>query len=160
MVNKFNLLIYLNMHHFKLHLKATEIEKLKEAFLLFDKNDDGFITPRELGQFFNSFGKNPTETELNDVVNKLNVNNGAINFLEFVSIMTSQVTEDIEEIELKEAFKIIDKDGDGFISIQELRSLMTNLGEKISEKDLERIIKSIDCDGDMNINYEGKYLKI
>merc|ERR1719450_31651 len=37
---------------------------------------------------------------------------------------------DTEE-ELIEAFKVFDRDGNGFISAAELRHVMTNLGEKL-----------------------------
>jgi len=36
-----------------------------------------------------------------------------------------------EEIELRESFKVFDKNGDGYISSNELRQVMTTLGEKL-----------------------------
>jgi len=38
------------------------------------------------------------------------------------------------EEELKEAFRVFDKDGNGFISAAELRHIMTNLGEKLTDE--------------------------
>lgn len=57
------------------------------------------------------------------------------------------------EEEIKEAFKVFDKDGNGFISAAELRHVMTNLGEKLSDQEVEEMIREADVDGDGQINY-------
>ena len=59
------------------------------------------------------------------------------------------------EEEIKEAFKVFDKDGNGYISAAELRHVMTNLGEKLSETEVDEMIREADVDGDGQINYEG-----
>ena len=58
--------------------------------------------------------------------------------------------------EITDAFKIFDKNGDGFINAQELRQVMTNLGEHLTEKELEDMMKEADTDGDGLINYNGQ----
>ena len=50
------------------------------------------------------------------------------------------------------------QDGNGFISRQELRQVMMNLGEKLLEEEIEYLINDIDIDGDGQINYEEFYL--
>ena len=50
------------------------------------------------------------------------------------------------------------QDGNGFISRQELRQVMLNLGEKLAEEEIEYLINDIDIDGDGQINYEEFYL--
>lgn len=60
------------------------------------------------------------------------------------------------EKELKEAFRVFDKNGDGFISAPELRHVMTNLGEKLTDEEVEDMIKEADLDGDGLVNYDGK----
>ena len=50
------------------------------------------------------------------------------------------------------------QDGNGFISRQELRQVMLNLGEKLLEEEIEYLINDIDIDGDGQINYEEFYL--
>lgn len=39
--------------------------------------------------------------------------------------------------EIREAFKVFDKDGNGFISAAELRHVMTNLGEKLTDEEVD-----------------------
>ena len=43
----------------------------RDAFKFFDKDGNGFITTRELGAIMRSLGQNPTENELQDMVNEV-----------------------------------------------------------------------------------------
>jgi len=57
---------------------------------------------------------------------------GTIDFPEFLSLMARKMKDVDTEEELVEAFKVFDKDGNGFISAAELRHVMTNLSEKLT----------------------------
>lgn len=50
-------------------LTEEQIAEFKEAFSLFDKDGDGTITTKELGTVMRSLGQNPTEAELQDMIN-------------------------------------------------------------------------------------------
>ena len=54
----------------------------------------------------------------------------------------------------REAFKVFDSDGNGFINSSELRQVMLNLGEKLSEEEVEMMIKEADTNGDGLVNYD------
>lgn len=58
-------------------------------------------------------------------------------------------------IEMEQAFRIFDRNGDGYIDADELRHQLTHLGEKLDEQDVDEIIREIDADGDGKINYLG-----
>jgi len=47
--------------------------EFREAFGLFDKNGDGTISSTELGTIMRSLGQNPTESELQDMINEVDV---------------------------------------------------------------------------------------
>ena len=80
--------------------------------------------------------------------------NGTIDFPEFLTMMARKMKDTDSEEELKEAFKVFDKDGNGFISAAELRHVMTNLGEKLTDEEVDEMIREADIDGDGQINYE------
>jgi len=63
-------------------------------------------------------------------------------------------TRDKEE-EIREAFRVFDRDGTGMISAAELRHVMTNIGEKLSDQEVDEMIREIDVDRDGQVNYEG-----
>lgn len=82
--------------------------------------------------------------------------NGTIDFEEFLQMMARKMKDTDSEDELREAFRVFDKDGNGFISAAELRHVMTNLGEKLTDEEVDEMIKEADLDGDGMVNYEGK----
>lgn len=116
-------------------LTEEQIEDFKEAFSLFDKNGDGYISSKELGIVMRSLGQNPSEQELKDMINEVDADgNGSIDFEEFIHMMARNMKNPVdEEVELRESFKVFDKNGDGYISAAELRHVMTTLGEKLTD---------------------------
>merc|ERR1712167_206312 len=116
---------------------------------------DGTIDAKELGTVMRSLGQNPTEAELNDMINEVDDDgNGNIEFNEFLKMMAAKMKDTDSEEEIKEAFKVFDKDGNGFISAAELRHVMTNLGEKLTDEEVDEMIREADVDGDGQINYD------
>jgi len=47
--------------------------EFREAFAAFDKNRDGVITAKELGEVLRSLGENPSETELLKIINEVDL---------------------------------------------------------------------------------------
>ena len=126
----------------------------REAFALFDKNGDGTITVVELGTVMRNLGNNPTDSELQDMINEVDADgNGTLEFDEFCNLMARQMKETNQEEELKQRFKLFDKDGNGFVDREELRDVMQQLGEKLSEEDIEEMIQDADKNGDGMIDY-------
>ncbi|OQV24193.1 putative Calmodulin [Hypsibius exemplaris] len=89
-------------------------------------------------------GQNPTEAELQDMINEID---------EKVMGRSASRSSSSEE-KIREVFRIFDKAGDGFISTEELRHLMTNLGERVTDEELEVMIGEADHDGDGQVDDE------
>jgi calmodulin len=70
-----------------------------------------------------SLGQNPTEAELQDMINELDADgNGTLDFPEFLTMMARKMRDTDSE-----------EDGNGYISAAELRHVMTNLGASESQ---------------------------
>lgn len=101
-----------------------------------------------------SLGQNPSESELSDMINEVDVDrDGTIDFPEFLTMMARKMKDTDSEDEIREAFKVFDRDGNGFISSAELRHVMTSIGEKLTEEEVDEMIREADADGDGQINY-------
>ncbi|KAF7324711.1 Calmodulin-like protein [Mycena kentingensis (nom. inval.)] len=155
-------------------LTPEQISEFKEAFSLFDKgapafaspprspliairraDGDGTITTLELGTVMRSLGQNPTESELQDMINEVDADgNGTIDFNEFLAMMAKKFQDTDSEEEIRQAFHVFDKDGNGTISVTELQQVMRSLGEKLTDREVEEMIREADTDGDGEINYE------
>jgi len=135
-------------------LTEEQVAEFKEAFMLFDKDEDGTITTIELKSVMESLGQRPTDEDVKGMVQEVDVDgNGTIEFNEFLQMMSKKMKEADSEEELREAFRVFDKNQDGFISSAELRHVMTNLGEKLSDEEVDDMIKEADIDGDGMVNY-------
>ena len=71
--------------------------------------------------------------------------------------MMRRQTSDLEsEEEMRETFRVFDKNGDGYISAAELRIVLANMGEKYSHDDVECMIREADINGDGLVDYAGQ----
>ena len=130
-------------------LSNEQIDELKEAFIVHDKDGDGAINSKELGIVLRNLGQNPTESELDDMLQDADMDgNGTLDFAEFLLMMEWKMNEVDHEAEIKSAFKVYDRDGNGFISAAELRYMMTNLGEPLSDAEVDELIRVADVDND------------
>ena len=79
---------------------------------------------------------------------------GTINFEEFMRLMSMHVNERDFDEDLRNVFRVFDKDGNGFITPAELKQAMLGLEEDVTDEDIEEMIKEADSNGDGNVNYE------
>ena len=136
-------------------LSEDKMSEFKEAFEIFDKDRDGYITTKELGDIMKNLGQSPSEAELQDMINEVDLDgNGTIDFKEFLGLMARKMKESDNEEEIIEAFKVFDRDGNGLISSDELLHVLNSLGEKLTIEEVDDLIKDADLDRDGYINYE------
>ncbi|XP_071113250.1 calmodulin-like isoform X2 [Haliotis cracherodii] len=141
-----------------------EILELKQAFDLFDKNNDGKISCEELGCVLRSLGHDYTQPEVEEMIKNADKNeNGFVEYDEFLILMKrwaanhaaraeAEVTE--AEEKTKETFKVFDMDGNGYIDKHELRYVMRRLGENLEEEDVKAMFQLADLNGDGLIDFD------
>ncbi|XP_052198561.1 calmodulin-like protein 6 [Diospyros lotus] len=134
--------------------------ELKGVFATFDKDRDGFITKKELRDSFKNIGMSMTEEEVEEMVERVDANkDGLIDLEEFYELVGAEAAEGEGgggEAELKEAFGVFDGDGDGLITVEELRMVLGALGLKEGGRleSCREMIRKVDADGDGMVNFE------
>ncbi|GAX73998.1 hypothetical protein CEUSTIGMA_g1448.t1 [Chlamydomonas eustigma] len=137
------------------HITEEQLAEFKEFFSLFDKQGNGYITIDELGPAMRSLGQNPSQQELNEMVLEIDADGtGTVDFHEFLMLMDRKMqTNTNEEEQIRDAFKVFDRDGNGSISATELKHVMCNLGAKLSEDEVMEMIQEADVDGDGQLSF-------
>ncbi|XP_074192893.1 calcium-binding protein 2 isoform X3 [Rhinolophus sinicus] len=138
-------------------LRPEEIEELQVAFQEFDRDQDGYIGYQELGACMRTLGFMPTEMELIEISQQ--ISGGKVDFDDFVELMGPKLLAETADMigvrELRDAFREFDTNGDGRISLGELRvALKTLLGERLSQRDVDEILHDMDLNGDGLVDFE------
>ncbi|CAG8507314.1 7959_t:CDS:2 [Paraglomus brasilianum] len=136
-----------------------ELKEYKETFTLFDKKGAGTIPSETLGDVLRALGQNPTQTEVKELAES---HGSEINFDEFVKVLQRPggfAPAGTYE-EFVDGFQVFDKKRTGYISVTELKYVLTNLGEKLSEAEVEDLLKDETIDDNGSINYHEFVKKI
>ncbi|XP_037993648.1 calcium-binding protein 2 isoform X1 [Motacilla alba alba] len=138
-------------------LRPEEIEELKQAFREFDKDHDGYISYKDLGECMRTMGYMPTEMELIELSQQ--ITGGKVDFDDFVELMGPKMLAETADMigikELRDAFREFDTNGDGQISMAELREAMRKLlGQQLNYREVDEILKDVDLNGDGLVDFE------
>ena len=130
-----------------------EIKRLKNEFDKIDTNHDGMISKEELIHCLELIHPhNEAIIKANEIFNEIDFNNdGTINFSEFITV-NMEKNKILNEEMLKNAFNNFDLDGNGYITIDELKETIPL--EIQNNSQWIEIVKEVDQDGDCQINYE------
>merc|ERR1712112_184400 len=128
------------------------VAEMRESFSLLSK--EGIISSKELGAVMMTLGQKPTDAELKQLISEVAPRGrGTIDFQEFLNMMAQLMNEsNSTQEEIKEAFRVFDRDGSGTISNAELQRVMANLGMKLTDEEVVEMIREADGDGDGEIN--------
>ncbi|XP_037318331.2 calcium-binding protein 2-like [Pungitius pungitius] len=138
-------------------LRPEELDELREAFVEFDRNKKGYISHRDLGECMRTMGYMPTEMELIELSQQ--ICGGKLDFEDFVELMGPKMLAETADMigvkELRDAFKEFDSNGDGQISLTELREAMKQLmGEQVTNREINEILRDVDLNGDGLVDFE------
>ena len=135
-------------------LSDDQVSTFKEVFTLFDKKEEGFISPKELGTVLRLLGMRLNNNEVKDIIDQIDINeNGKIEFSEFLSIMDHKMKRSAEEERVHKVFDRFDQSQKGFISNADVSAVMTDLGEKLTNQEISEMMNEADINKDGKISY-------
>jgi len=140
-------------------LANDDIKCLKVCFDLFDMKKQEFLSGDDLGEIMRAMGFRPTEEELADLLHEVDEDgSGEIEFGEFCQLCATFLVEDPDmetmKKELKDAFRVYDKEGQGFITTETLRGLISELLAPLTDEELEGILDELDEDGSGSMDFD------
>ena len=129
-----------------------EIKKLKEEFDKIDVNKDGEISKDELVRCLETiYPSQEAKLKANAIFQEIDFNNdGSINFSEFLTV-NIQKEKLLNEETLDRAFRMFDLDGNGYITIDELKKTMPL--EITTKAGWRNLVSEVDKDGDYQISF-------
>ncbi|KAJ1692778.1 hypothetical protein LUZ63_009476 [Rhynchospora breviuscula] len=136
-----------------------QIKSMKDAFSLFDSDKDGHIAPSDLGVLMRALGSNPTQAQLAQII-KAEGLAAPFDVNRFLELMKTHLNTDPFDEPLRNAFKVIDKESTGRISVKDLRHILTSIGEKLEGSEFDEWIKEVDVGPDGTFKYEDLIQKI
>merc|ERR1712107_270248 len=123
-------------------LAVDEIKCLKVCFDLFDTKKVEFLSADDLGEIMRAMGFRPTEEELKDLLHEIDEDgSGEIESGEFCQLCATFLVEDPDmetmKRELKDALRLYDREGQGFITTDTLRGLITELLAPLTNEEVD-----------------------
>ncbi|GJN39826.1 hypothetical protein PR202_gb28969 [Eleusine coracana subsp. coracana] len=134
-------------------LSEDQIASMREAFTLFDTDGDGRIAPTELGVLMRSLGGNPTQAQLRDIAAQEKLT-APFDFPRFLELMRAHLRPEPFDRPLRDAFRVLDKDASGTVSVADLRHVLTSIGEKLEPHEFDEWIREVDVAPDGTIRYD------
>lgn len=135
-----------------------------DAFDLFDKNHDGKISKNELKAVMKDLGNPITDEEAIDIMHEAgSARTQTINQSQFKLLLDKAANAPgaaSEEQQLREAFSLFDKDGDGKISKKEMKNAVAAFGLELNDRETGLLLDEMNLlvaakGGDKNsISYE------
>ncbi|CAI9287467.1 unnamed protein product [Lactuca saligna] len=165
------LLKTISSNSFRLRSPSLNSVRLRRIFDLYDTNHDSFITIDEISRALTLLGLDADKSDLDSMIKSyIHPGNAGLTYNDFVSLHSSindllfgledvqkpvATKEEQEESDLKEAFKVFDENGDGFISAKELQMVLGKLGftEATEMERVKMMISSVDLNHDGKVDF-------
>ncbi|MBA0652158.1 hypothetical protein Goklo_019434, partial [Gossypium klotzschianum] len=136
------------------HLSVEEVEVIKDMFALMDTDNDGKVSYEELKAGLRKVGSQLAEPEIKMLMEVADVDgNGVLDYGEFVAV-TIHLQKMENDEHFRRAFMFFDKDGSGYIELDELRDALADESGETDVDALNDIMREVDTDKDGQICYD------
>jgi len=136
-------------------LTDAQQKAAKDAFGAYDKKGESQIKVGDIGSAMKKMGHNITPEFLEKWEEDIDQDGtGYIGLDEFIILARRKIQEDEDERELKEIFRVLDKEKRGEVNTSELRWILKSLGDDLTEDDIDDMIADVDTDGSGWVDYD------
>jgi len=137
------------------NLSDDQVIDFKDAFKKFDTSGEGEIPTSELGTVMKMLGHKLNDEELEECIKMVDADGGgSVDIDEFLELMRVKTKEAQDEVEVKEAFRILDRKNKGEIHTDVIKELLTELDPHLTPDDLNDLVAEIDEDGSGWVDYD------
>ena len=135
-------------------LSEAQTKAAQVAFTSFDKKNEDKIKVGDIEAAMKRLGHTIKPDWLEKIEHMIDSEGtGYVAFEEFANIIRKKMQDDEDERELREMFRILDKEKKGEVNTNELRWILKNLGDDLTEADIDDMIADVDTDGSGWIDY-------
>jgi calcium-dependent protein kinase len=135
-------------------MATADIEPMRLQFQSMDADKTGYIHPSELKEALLKNGVGLDEEQISRIIVQVDVaNNGKINYSEFLAA-TISVQSFMTEEKMWMIFKRFDVDNTDYISKENLKEAMKNLGRAITSNEIEEALSTHDLTKDGKISFD------
>ncbi|KAG5325727.1 TNNC1 protein, partial [Pseudoatta argentina] len=150
--------------HEEIQLSKDQLSHLKMAFDAFDHDKKGSISTNMVNTILGMLGHEVPAQQLAEVIAEIDTwGTGELKFEEFCQLASHFLEEDTDteaiQQELREAFRMYDKEGNGYITTEVFRDILHELDDALSPEELDMIIEEVDTDGSGTLDYDGEILR-
>merc|ERR1712136_113425 len=137
----------ISWENFEHHLPLDLLQEYQESFQIMDRRSTGKISTQELLFVFSSINIHLTQQQIKYYTNEIfhidSINNDdrIFEFYHFVGLVVAITTECVSSEDFISIFKEFDKDKDGFITKDDLKSLLMRLGDDITDDDVIEVMR-------------------
>lgn len=124
-------------------LSVSEAHKLqlRQAFDMFDSEGVGRIKGNDVKVALYALGYDVSHQEVSDLLREVGITNeDAMDFNEFFQVLMKKMTAREIKLESARAFRQIDQEEKGFISLQDLRAIADSLQMDLTDDELVEMI--------------------
>ncbi|XP_059616182.1 troponin C-like [Phlebotomus argentipes] len=138
-------------------LDTEQVQLFRRAFSMFDSGKTGRIEKEKVRTILNTLGHTYDDSELESLLVAEDAEgSGKLDFDAFCRVAGRFAEEDDEALqkELKEAFRLYDKEGNGYIPTSSLREILAALDDQLTSDQLNEMIAEIDTDSSGTVDFD------
>ncbi|THD28937.1 Calcium-binding protein [Fasciola hepatica] len=139
-------------------IQEDQVKTAKDVFKRYDKRGQDKISTTDLGPAFRALNLKVKPDTLKEWADQVDDDaTGFIDFNGFLICFGKSLQEEQDERDLRDAFRVLDKNKRGEIDVEDLRWILKELGDDLTEEEIDDMIRDTDTDGSGFVDFDEFY---